>query len=281
MTLLLQMVSLIDNRNLFCLTLSHSIDDRDVIERYLSEYPNETEACIPIALHHAFDIKVPSPTETMEYLHVLWYDYNLDERLIIAARRGLTDLIPYLLDKGATDIDSALCESACSGNIATVRLLLERKADIHTDDDCTLSNAAYCCSIDVMNFLLTQTNYSRDSLSDAIISASGSDHRDKVIPIISMLLDHRADLHHNEDQALILAAMYNNIETVRFLLDNRADVHARSDYVLIPAAENGNEDIVKLLLDRGVNPHTHGMKALAGAVREAHINIIKLLASHL
>ena len=48
---------------LFCLTLAHSIDDfpqnggrylplggRNIVERFLEEYPNETQQCIPIAL---------------------------------------------------------------------------------------------------------------------------------------------------------------------------------------------------------------------------------------
>jgi hypothetical protein len=64
-------------RPLFCLTLAHNLDDRDVIERYLAEYPTETEQCIPIALRQTLatsnlpDVPFFSSVNLLKYLSLL------------------------------------------------------------------------------------------------------------------------------------------------------------------------------------------------------------------
>ena len=63
---------------LFCLTLAHSIDDVNAVERLLAEYPVETEQCIPIALRSILETKDLPPVpffnsrQLLDHLDVLW-----------------------------------------------------------------------------------------------------------------------------------------------------------------------------------------------------------------
>src|SRR5438309_29184 len=92
-------------RSLFCLTLAHSIDDRDVVERYLAEYPDETEQCIPTALRSALGVDYLPPVpffshqELLKSLFILWNGHTLDYKLGDAADTGLLYLVAYYLTR--------------------------------------------------------------------------------------------------------------------------------------------------------------------------------------
>jgi ankyrin repeat protein len=209
-------------RNLFCLNLAYNIDDRDVVEQLLIEFPEETEQCISIALRNMLTVDylpiVPffSNQVLSSYLSMLWSDQSPNDKLLDAADNGLIYLAAYYLDRGV-DIhahnDIALRYAAYNGHTETVKLLLDRKADIHAVDDWALGAAAE------------------------------HGHTDTVI----LLLDRKADIHADHDHALKWAARNGHTETVKLLLDRNADVHAEHDWALRYAVKNGHIDTVKLL----------------------------------
>jgi hypothetical protein len=65
-------------RNLFCITLTNLLDDANIIEQLLTDFPEETEQCIPIALRQILESdKLPpvpffSAEKLREYLAILW-----------------------------------------------------------------------------------------------------------------------------------------------------------------------------------------------------------------
>jgi len=51
------------------------------------------------------------------------------------------------------------------------------------------------------------------------------------------------------DEFLRKAAKYGHTEVVKLLLEQGADVHADNDWALVWAADNGHKEVVKLLLE--------------------------------
>jgi hypothetical protein len=163
-------------RSLFCLNLAYNIDDKDVIEQLPTNFSEETEQCIPIALRNVLEVgylpPVPffSSRKLAKYLSLLWNNRHLDNKLLNAASDGLVYLVAYFLDRG-TDIhanDWPLIFAVSGGHTDTVKLLLDRKADIHVDRDSPL------------------------------MSAIGAGH----IETVKLLLDRKADIHVDDDYAL-------------------------------------------------------------------------------
>ena len=131
-------------------------------------------------------------------------------------------------------------------DVETVKLLLDRGADIHACEDYALRRA------------------------------SDKGHTETV----KLLLDRGADIHACEDYALRWASDNGHIETVKLLLDNGADVHAYDDEALCWASENGHTETVKLLLEHGADVHVHDDCALRWASENGHTETVKLLLEH-
>ena len=113
-----------------------------------------------------------------------------------------------------------LFDAAKSGDTNTVKLLLDRGADIHAVDDYALRCAAY----------------------------GGHEN------VVKLLLDRGADIHAIDDLALQLAADGGHEGVVKLLLDRGADIHASSDLALQWAARGGHEGVVKLLKQHMSSP---------------------------
>lgn len=62
-----------------------------------------------------------------------------------------------------------------------------------------------------------------------------------------------------EDRIIVgIAARRGNKKMVEFLLDNGANIHGENDCALVTSVARGHTDVVRLLLDRGANVHTNG-----------------------
>ena len=73
---------------------------------------------------------------------------------------------------------------------------------------------------------------------------------------IKLYLENGADIHEDNDQALIDAVKEGDIVKVKILIEHGADVHARGEQALRSAILNDNQDMMTLLLDNGANVHT-------------------------
>ena len=62
-----------------------------------------------------------------------------------------------------------------------------------------------------------------------------------------------------EDRIIVgIAARKGDKKMVEFLLDNGANIHGENDCALVTSVARGHTDVVKLLLDRGANVHVNG-----------------------
>ncbi|OJD17197.1 hypothetical protein AJ78_02690 [Emergomyces pasteurianus Ep9510] len=100
--------------------------------------------------------------------------------------------------------------------------------------------------------------------------------------IVTMLIEHGADLEPGERTPLSWAAQCGSRRLVGLLLDRGADIESStcSRSPLSWAAENGHMDIVDLLLSRGARPGGQGgdyCSPLLFAARNGHTNVVLTL----
>ena len=172
-----------------------------------------------------------------------------------AARWGQTQIVETLLDQGSigiNDLPTFLKRDlllACEGShVSTVRLLLERGADVNPQN-------SYCGRA-----LFKAAMYGHDS-------------------IVQLLLDHGANVKAPsgiDGNALQAACFWGNISTVQLLLDHGADINARSEEnvsVLQMALRRGRDHIVQMLLDRGADVAGVDEKALQERCAEGLVSL--------
>jgi hypothetical protein len=107
----------------------------------------------------------------------------------------------------------------------------------------------------------------------ALIVAAGRGR----LEVVRLLLDRGANIHAQDDQALINAALTDRLEIVRLLLNRGADIHAQDDQALMRAASDGRLEVVQLLLDRGADIHAQDDQALGITAFHGYLEVAQLL----
>jgi len=160
--------------------------------------------------------------------------------------------------------DPPLVEAAKTGDLATVRALIAKKADVNEpgrDGSTALLWAAYQSDV-----AMTQTLISAGASVNAanrygvtpLLQAS----RTGATPIVQALLRAGADpkLSHPEGETALMAASHaGSLDSVRLLIEAGADVNAFDSYqkqtALMWAAGEGHTDVVKALLSAHADPN--------------------------
>ncbi len=165
------------------------------------------------------------------FLPVLGCADDLNEELLLAARKGNVGMVRRLLDKGA-DINAKspygatpLYFAASNGHLEVVRLLLERGADVNAKE----------------------AFYGSTALNSA--TAKGR------APIVKILLDKGAE---GKEQALVTAAFFGHTEVVKVVLEKGGlKAEALSD-ALGAATKSNHTQIADLLQKAGAVPPPKG-----------------------
>jgi len=124
--------------------------------------------------------------------------------------------IPFLVERGAnihTDDDYPLCYSAKNGHLPVVKFLVEHGANIHAGDDCPLRWSA----------------------------------RNGHLPVVQFLVERGANIHADDDWPLRWSAENGHLSVVQFLVERGANIHASDDYPLCWSAANGHQAVVDYL----------------------------------
>ncbi len=191
---------------------------------------------------------------------------NAEKALNDAATSGDIALVNSLLDQGA-DIDgryndgTALIMAALMGWPDTVKVLLERGADVDTVDSIGLT-----------------------ALIWAIEFSLEAGDTEGGLAAIRLLLEYGADANHATDlgeMPLFLAAEAGSAEAVRMLLEHGADVNAAmpdGSTALLTAAAGGHCQVAEALLKAGadVNGSAQGWTPLHFAVDNQDVDSVKL-----
>lgn len=199
--------------------------------------------------------------------------------------------------------DSPLAVAARSGDLSSVRNLIEAREDVNValgDGSTPLLWAAYNFDTEMARALIDAgadvdiaNNYGITPLLQA--SRTGDDQ------MIALLLEAGADAglaHPDGSTTLMAASRTGNVEAVRLLLDHGADANAADSYqnetALMWAAAEGHADVIGLLLDAGADPDvrarvssltsrrnadhpTGGFTALMWAARNGHEAAVRRL----
>lgn len=114
------------------------------------------------------------------------------------------------------------------------------------------------------------------SIHDRLVTAASSND------VVSMaaLIAEGADVHYQEERAIVLAACNGHAAALRLLLDHGADINANNGRPLVRAVSNGFIEAAKVLLSRGADVNIDNGQALISACSWGTAEMVELLLEH-
>ncbi|KAJ3033174.1 hypothetical protein HDV00_006671 [Rhizophlyctis rosea] len=218
--------------------------------------------------------------------------------LCMAVGYGASEIVPLLLDAGA-DVDgevvaipanflergenvrgwwNILICGVRSGNLSVVRQLLGAGAHASFRYSHALWMAARLGRVDHARVL---RNWGADANGDwgkrPLVEAAIHGH----LPMVRFLLDEGgADLHADDDTALLEACRYNHVGILTYLLGIGANVHCHRGRSMVLAAEQGFVGIMRELVAAGADVNALGGKALSRAAGRGFYWAVMWLTHH-
>lgn len=114
----------------------------------------------------------------------------------------------------------------------------------------------------------------QQKINKALLEATAADNTGILVHLIR---SEGADVHADDDAALICAVEYRKTDALNCLLSAGANVHARNDMALREAAKDGNEEIVRILHAAGANVHAEDDEALRYAAFWGRLAVMRFL----
>ena len=92
------------------------------------------------------------------------------------------------------------------------------------------------------------------------------------------LIEYGANIHADEEEALIRCADKGYLDIVKFfLVKSGANIHANSDHAVQAGASNGHLDIVKYLVGCSADVCADNNLAICLSAEHGHLDIVKYL----
>ncbi|KAL5381660.1 hypothetical protein PMIN02_010239 [Paraphaeosphaeria minitans] len=190
--------------------------------------------------------------------------------LLIAARKGYTEIVEMLLDHGV-DAGAAvghermlpLLMAAVNGHLACVEALIERGANdelVEGLDDKWLPGTAFSIVSreerwrHIFDVLLDRMDYSSPLAGNAFVSVA----RDGEVGLVEHFLRNRVDLEKHGPRAVGVASLKGHLHIVQRLLAAGVDVTQevpKRGPALLRAAHHGHVYCVEALLAHGASPN--------------------------
>ena len=97
------------------------------------------------------------------------------------------------------------------------------------------------------------------------------------LAVVKLLINLGADIHSNNDIAIITASYGGYLDIVKLLIELRVNINVHDSIALIDACRQGHLSVVKLLVESGANIHARNNLALRYAEINRYSDMIKLL----
>ena len=167
---------------------------------------------------------------------------NINSSMWEASKKGYLDIVKYLVDYGAEELNQGMAEG---GHLDIINFLISRGAN---DFNEAMATAAIGGHIEIVKMMIEM---GADNFTDALIEASKNGHTE----IVKIMLDNAAG-NYDFFLALEKAASKGHIDIVRLLLDAMSPryIISTDEGPLYKAAKKGHFEIVKML-DVGLPYH--------------------------
>lgn len=227
--------------------------------KYINEYP----------LHHAAEsgnfFEVKRLIENIQYPYNK-IDHNGNTALMKACEKGKTEIVQYLLEKGASVISRNFSGNDClaiaclENRYDVVKLLLEHGGfDLsakYYDNKTLLMLIAEVGDYDTLGLIaeeMPRHNDTDDFGDTALMIAAMQGHVNQIKDLIDCAVDVNFQNIHSGNTALFYAAEAGHLEVVRYLLKSRADKDIANEWGETPwfiACHLGYLEVAKMLGDK-------------------------------
>lgn len=158
-------------------------------------------------------------------------------------------------------------------NIDTI--LIDSGAIINQDKLANLILEAPNYDKDVTKYIKSNSNYFKSNLGPSLIFYASRNYWD----IVKLLIKFGADVQYDNNNTIIYAAHYGNINMVKFLLENGSDINANNDLALIRSMCTGELDYVKEMIKLGSNVDNIQKQHFDMLLMKGYHNIYRYLKS--
>lgn len=284
--------------SLNCVRTAFANAQNDVIKLLGAHLPDDTPLTLACTYGHNEVVKllIGAGADVRE---------NNDTPLELACEHGRLTTVALLLDYGADVLsNNALQEAVVNDRKEIVKLLLNRGADVHDEDNIDFI-FEWACLLGYEDIIELLLRLGAD-MSSVYYVVEAVDHDQR--SIVNLLLARGSDFYEADETIFAWACEKGYQDTVDFLLRNGADIdgsyyiiqaaklghkaiverlmragadaHMWDDEAFVVACENNQEDVVDLLLGTGANVQAQNNRALVQSLRKGHTNIVQRLLAN-
>lgn len=121
--------------------------------------------------------------------------------------------------------------------------------------------------------MIIKNDYSIENLNEKFIDSLEMGYME----VAKLFISIGADIHTQNDSAIIWASSMGDLHMVQLLIDLGLDIETQDNLSVILAARRGHYSIVKLLIENGVSIKKTYNRAIGVAAENGHYSVVKLL----
>ena len=123
--------------------------------------------------------------------------------------------------------------------------------------------------------IMLKNDESIENINNRFVKSSKNNY----LQMVKLLIKKGANIHWEQDKALIQASRNGHLQMVKLLIELGANIHASNNWAMIYAIKYNHIEIVSLLISKGSNINSNHCKPLIVAIEYNNIKIVRLLLS--